>query len=200
MWCLLMVFFGYVGLGFHLRWSLGLEVLGARDWGIQLDCLAHGSSGTVGLRPGVRFGFRAAVHLFVGSGLRRRLRLHDNALVHAEVETLGKTSGTEQRGQGNHSIFQIHHASPFSNKQQLMCNTRAIRICSRRIKVLARWRKNARTEKCRPGTTQRCNGPTRGLISQRLDLSQTRDIARAEEKAPWVYLSPCRIVPCRDST
>jgi len=28
-----------------------------------------------------------------------------------------------------------------------------------------------------------------------LDLSQTRDIARAEEKALWVYLSPCRIVP-----
>jgi hypothetical protein len=81
-----------------------------------------------------------------------------------------------------------------------MCNTRAIGICSRRIKALARWWKNVYAQKCRPGTTQRCSRMTRGLISLRLDLSQTRDIARVEEKALWVYLSPCRTVPRGDST
>ena len=39
-----------------------------------------------------------------------------------------------------------------------------------------------------------------GLISQRLDLSQCRDIAPAGEKPLWVYLPPCRTVPGRDST
>src|SRR5467141_661524 len=54
-------------------------------------------------------------------------------------------------------------------------NTRAIRICSCRIRQLAPRRKKARAGKCRRGTTQQCSESTSGLISQPLDLSQHRD-------------------------
>src|SRR5467141_1575729 len=54
-------------------------------------------------------------------------------------------------------------------------NTRAIRICSCRIRQLAPWRKKARAGKCRCGTTQQRSESTSGLISQPLDLSPHRD-------------------------
>src|SRR5258706_2339804 len=54
-------------------------------------------------------------------------------------------------------------------------NSRAIRICSCRIRQLAPWRKKTRAGKCRCRTTQQCSESTSGLISQPLDLSQQRD-------------------------
>src|SRR6266446_2377080 len=56
-------------------------------------------------------------------------------------------------------------------------NTRAIGICSRSIRQLARGWKKARAQKCRRGTTQQCGELTTRLISQPLDLSLLRDIS-----------------------
>src|SRR5712692_4721420 len=83
----------------------------------------------------------------------------------------------------------------FPKRQQRTCNTRAIGTCSRRIKVLARWWKNACAEKCRPGTTQRCGGTTSGLISQRLGLSQTRDIAAWKKRRCGYTYHPAASFP-----
>src|SRR6266853_4041009 len=54
--CVLGLLLALASLSFHLRGSRGLEVLGARDGAIQLDCFA---SGTVGIRLALGFGFRA---------------------------------------------------------------------------------------------------------------------------------------------
>jgi len=82
-----------------------------------------------------------------------------------------------------------------------MCNTRAIRICSRRIKVLARWWNNACAEKCRPGTTQRCSGPTRGLIrSAWTCLKPATSLARKKRRCGYTVTLPHRSLPGFDMT
>src|SRR5437867_555265 len=181
----------FASLRFCVRARRALEIPGPRSAGIGFGFAFHGSCGAVG------FGSHAAVHRAVRSGLRGRLRLQDETIIHAEVESLRKTSGTEQRGQGKHCVFQAAHlGSPFSRRSQRTRNTRAIRICSCRIRQLACWWKKARAEKCRRGTTQQCSELTTRLISQPLDLSQRRDIS-TQTKSGYGYTCPlphrCRL-------
>src|SRR5947207_7583648 len=183
----------FASLRFCVRARRALEVHSHRAADIRPDFPAHTSWCTVGAGFTVGFGPPAAVHRAVRSRrfrLRGRLRLQHEAIIHTEVESLCKTSGAEQRGQGNHCVFQTAHlGSPFSRRSQRTCNTRAIRICSRRIRQLALWWTQTCIEKCRRGATQPCSELTSGLISQPLDLSQRRDISR-RAKSGYGYTGP----------
>src|SRR6266480_3407240 len=87
----------FAGTRFRVRAGRALEIPGPRSAGI---------------------GFGFPVHRAVRSGLRGRLQ--DETIIHAEVESLRKTSGTEQRGQGKHSVFQAAHlVSPFPSDSTL---------------------------------------------------------------------------------
>src|SRR5216117_1325214 len=110
----------FASLRFSVRARRVLEVPGPRSAGIGVGFPVHGSWGAVGAWLAVGFGSHAAVHRAVRSGLRGRLRLQDETITHAEVESLRKTSGTEQRGQGKHSVFQAAHlVSPFPSDSSL---------------------------------------------------------------------------------
>src|SRR2546421_10502282 len=178
----------FASLRFCVRARRALEVHSHRAADIRPDFPARWC--TVGAGFTVGFGPPAAVDRAVRSRrfrLRGRLRLQHEAIIHTEVESLCKTSGAEQRGQGNHRVFQTAHlGSPFFRRLRPIRNTRAIRICSRRIRQLALWWTQTCTEKCRRGTTQQCSELLTRLISQPLDLSQRRDIS-TQTKSGYGY-------------
>src|SRR5256885_7110326 len=185
----------FASLRFCVRARRAFEVHSHRAADMRPDVPPHTSCCALGAGLAVEFGPPAGVHRTVRSRrfrLRGRLRLQHEAIIHPEVESLCKTSGAEQRGQGNHRVFQTAHlGSPFFRRLRPIRNTRAIRICSRRIRQLAFWWAQTCTEKCRRETTQPCSELTTRLISQPLDLSQRRDIS-TQTKCGYGYTCALR--------